>query len=66
VYVHDALTHIVTDMECVSDGNFERGIVLKVRNSKWGRNEFVAVIYSLVLGMVRSTGECLCATNAGC
>ena len=45
VYVHDALAHIVTDMECVSDGNFEGGVVLKVRDSKRGRNEFVAVIY---------------------
>jgi hypothetical protein len=45
VYVHDALAHIVTDMECVCDGNFEGGIVLKVRDSKRGRNEFVAVIY---------------------
>jgi hypothetical protein len=45
VYVHDALSHIVTDMECVSDGNFEGGIVRKVRDSKRGRNEFVAVIY---------------------
>ena len=34
-----------SNSECVSDGNFEGGIVLKVRDSKRGRSEFVAVIY---------------------
>jgi hypothetical protein len=48
VYVHDALRHIVSDAECVCDGesdNFEAGIVLKIRNAHRHRHEFIAVIY---------------------
>jgi hypothetical protein len=45
VYIHDAIANIVTDTECVCDGNFEGGIVLKIRDCQRMRNEFVAVVY---------------------